>query len=69
MLDDFGKESTTERVQSELYHVIEQRIAARRPVFGTMQLGRDEFAARMSADKGGAILRRLDEKCTLITLQ
>lgn len=62
-LDDFGKGRLTDRVESELYHVVETRTAQLRPILFTGNGTRASLAALMSLDRGEPILRRLEEFC------
>ncbi|MGB0145001.1 MAG: hypothetical protein ACPGAP_09535 [Akkermansiaceae bacterium] len=60
-IDDLGKEKMTDRVEADLYHVIEQRRRFQRPVFVTVNSGGDALAGKMSADGGIPIVNRLRE--------
>lgn len=58
-LDDIGKEKFTERVEADLYAVLEHRRRYLRPVFATVNSRGDVIAGKMSADGGIPIVNRL----------
>lgn len=62
-LDDLGKEPATDRVQLELFGLLERRNAQLRPVIATTQLPPDELAERYSGHVADALIRRLREFC------
>jgi len=61
LLDDLGKGKFTERAEEELYDLLESRTSYRRPTIWTANSTGDELLAKLSADRGAAILRRLVE--------
>lgn len=63
LLDDLGKFKMTERVESELYGMIEHFTSWGKPLIVTMNAGVEELKARMSVDRGEPLLRRLREFC------
>lgn len=65
-LDDLGKGRNTDRVEAEMYHVIEKRTANQLPILFTAQLTGKDFAASMGEDRGAAIVRRLGEFCEIV---
>ena len=65
-LDDLGKVPATERVEAELFGVIETRIAHERPILATTNAAGAELTARLSADRGAPMIRRLREFCDVI---
>ena len=67
-LDDVGKGRMTDRVESELYHVVETRTAYQRPILFTANAGGNELAGMMSEDRGVPIVRRLVEFCDVVKL-
>jgi hypothetical protein len=69
LIDDLGKEKITDRVESDLYHVFEQRRRYQRPLFVTVNSTGDELASRMSGDGGIPIINRLKEDlCEFIAI-
>jgi DNA replication protein DnaC len=64
--DDFGKCRLTERGESELFGIIEERMAAQLPIIATTNFVGDSLANRMRPDVGSAMVRRLRECCQCI---
>ncbi|MEN8716327.1 MAG: ATP-binding protein [Verrucomicrobiales bacterium] len=60
-IDDLGKEKMTDRVEADLFHVIEQRRRFQKPVFVTVNSDGTALASRMSDDGGAPIINRLRE--------
>jgi len=68
-IDDIGKEKITERVESDLYMIIEHRRRYFRPMFTTVNSTGDELAAKMSDDGGNPIINRLKmDLCEFVTV-
>ncbi|MFA6545000.1 MAG: ATP-binding protein [Limisphaerales bacterium] len=63
LFDDLGKEPATERVQTELFGLVERRTAQFRPIIVTTQLAPDELAERYTGHVADALIRRLREFC------
>ena len=63
VLDDLGKFKLTERVESELSGLVEERTSWGRPVLVTLNATGEELKAKLSADRGAPLLRRLREFC------
>lgn len=61
--DDLGKLKLTERAEAELFGVVERRCAAKLPVIVTTNDTGDTLAARMTDNRGPALIRRLREFC------
>lgn len=61
--DDLGKLKLTERAEVELFGVIERRCASELPIIVTTNDTGDSLAARMSDNRGPAMIRRLREFC------
>ncbi len=59
LLDDLGKEKYTERVETEMYDLIENRTSFLRPIFWTANLDSDKLASQISEDRAEPIIRRL----------
>lgn len=68
-LDDLGVTPMTPRVQAELFAVFENRIAHLKPILATTNCGGDAIAAKLDADRGEPLVRRLREFCEIVTLQ
>lgn len=68
LLDDIGKGRLTDRVESELYHVIEQRTAHLLPILFTANATGNDLKTMMSADRGEPIIRRLREFCDIVVI-
>ena len=58
-LDDIDKMKMTDRVESDFYHVIEQRRRALKPVFVTLNASGAELERMMSDNGGSPIVNRL----------
>lgn len=61
--DDLGKFKLTERVEAELFGLVEMRVAWRRPIIATLNLGGDSLAGKLTGDRGEPMVRRLREFC------
>ena len=66
VFDDLGKLKLTDRVESELFGVIDRRCNNLLPIIATTQLGGSEIAGMMSEQRGGALVRRLRMACQLV---
>ena len=64
--DDLGKFKLTERVEAELFGLIEIRTAWLRPMIVTANFNGSELANKMTADRGEPMIRRLREFCNSI---
>lgn len=60
-LDDLGKNKFTERVELDLFDVLEHRTSHLLPTLWTANATGDALAAMLSPDRGAPILRRLVE--------
>lgn len=67
-IDDFGKSKMTERVEADLFDVLEVRAANLKPCIITTNFGKD-LEAKLTADRGPAIIARLREFCHPIHLK
>lgn len=69
-IDDLGKCVMTERVVSELFYLLEERMSHDRPIVATMQLGSQEFVAKIATragkDMAEAIINRLQSNCDIV---
>lgn len=61
--DDLGKLKFTDRVEAELFGVIDQRHANKLPIIATTQLSSEELGGAMRDDRGTAMVRRIREMC------
>jgi DNA replication protein DnaC len=64
--DDFGKCRLTERGESELFGIIENRMAYKKPIIITTNFVGDTLAARLRDDVAEPLVQRLRECCTSI---
>jgi DNA replication protein DnaC len=69
LLDDLGKERFTDRVETELFNVVETRVSNSRPFLITSNYSVKSLGQRMSSDQGGAIIRRIVEFCHVVELK
>ncbi len=67
-LDDLGKGRLTDRVEAELFYVLDERCAHLRPTILTTNLNGEALAASWSPDRAEAFLRRLREFCEIIAV-
>lgn len=69
-IDDLGKCVMTERVVSELFYLLEERMSHDRPIVATMQLGPEAFVAKIvtrgGKDMAEAIINRLMSNCDIV---
>lgn len=69
-IDDLGKSVMTDRVVSELFYLLEERMSHNRPIIATMQLSREAFIAKLSSragqDMADAIINRLMSNCDIV---
>ena len=61
VLDDLGKMKFTERVQADLFGIIDRRVADLRPMIITTQLNPKDLGDMLTPDRRDALLRRLRE--------
>lgn len=64
--DDLGKFKLTERVEAELFGLIEMRIANLLPVIVTTNMTGVELKGKMTNDRGESLVRRLCEFCEIV---
>lgn len=65
-IDDFGKGKLTERVESELFGIVEGRVKNLRPIMFTSNLDAGGLRNQMSADRSEPLIRRLIEFCEVV---
>lgn len=66
ILDDVFKAKPTERVEELLFSVIDERGQWERPCIVTLNDTGETLSARLSSDRGPALIRRLREHCLTI---
>lgn len=67
LLDDVDKPRFTERVESELFGLVEKRAANRLPIIATTQTSPKELAGKFgSAARGAGLARRLVDFCETV---
>lgn len=64
--DDLGKNRMTDRVEAELFGLIERRCAAELPIIATTNDTGSSLVERMSDGRGPALVRRLREFCQVV---
>ena len=62
-LDDLDKAKFTERIEAEIYHVINSRTENGKPILATVNTQGDALADLMSDNRGWPIVRRLRDYC------
>lgn len=62
-IDDLGKFPLTERVEAELFGLIESRLLSLKPMIITTNFVGGALEAKMTADRGEPLVRRLREFC------
>lgn len=67
--DDLGKMPFTERVEAELFGLIEYRTSHDLPVIATMNMVGDDLVAKASRDRGEPMVRRLREFCEVVSFK
>ena len=69
LLDDLGKNRMTDRAEETLYEILEHRTSWEKPTIWTSNSGARDLHERLSKDRADAILRRLIEFSTLVTIK
>lgn len=67
--DDLGKAKLTDRAESELFGVIERRMAWKRPIIATTEHTPEGLKDRVSEHRGPAMVNRLNECCQAILMK
>ena len=65
-LDDIDKAKFTERVESDLMHVIESRTSRLKPIMFAVNASGSDLEAMLSENRGEPIVRRLREFCGIL---
>lgn len=65
-IDDIGKAKFTETLEEGLSIVVENRVANLRPIIITMNLTGQGLKAKLDADRGEPLVRRLREFCEMV---
>lgn len=68
LFDDIGKQKFTERVEIELYDLLEYRTSNLLPVIWTANASSKQLLTMLSDDRGEPILRRLSEFSEIVTM-
>lgn len=68
LLDDLGKGRMTDRVESELFGIVEGRNKHMRPIIVTTNMTGQELISCMSNDRGEPLMRRFRNYCEIIAL-
>ena len=68
-LDDFDKAKFTERVEADLMHVVETRTSRKKPIFFAINADGSDLEAMLSENRGGPIVRRLREFCSVLVVK
>lgn len=68
LLDDVGKGRMTDRAEAELHDLLEHRTSWKKTTIWTANSNARQLHAMFSADRADAILRRLTDNTTIITL-
>lgn len=69
LIDDIGKEKMTERVESDIYHVLEFREKWEKPVFFTANSRGNELERGMSEDRASPIVNRLRRLAKVLSIR
>ena len=65
-IDDLGKSRMTDRVETELFDILDCRTREGLPTFWTSNSGGQDLLAMLSADRGEALLRRIGKEFSTI---
>lgn len=68
-LDDLGKQKFTESAEAELFDIIEERTACRRPVCFTSNLTGEDLKRSLSENVADPLLRRLRDYCEILVVK
>ena len=68
LLDDVGKAKLTERVETDLYHVLETRERYEQPILWTANSKGEELKESMSKDRADPIINRLRRSAKVIAV-
>lgn len=66
MLDDLGKLKMTERVEAELFGIIDSRYANMLPIIATTQITPADLTDSAGSSRGAAMVRRLIDSCDIV---
>ena len=65
-IDDLGKAKLTERVESELFWVVNKRTEQLRPMIATTNMSGAQLRQQMTSDRGDPFVARLLEFCDVV---
>lgn len=68
IIDDIGKTPSTERADGELFNLVEERTARRRPILWSANCNSEYLATKFGPDRGESLVRRLAEFSTVVNL-
>ena len=68
-LDDLGKGKLTERVEAEMFGLIERRCAQKRPIIATLNMTGQTMQSKLTTDRGEPLVRRLREFCSQVVFK
>ena len=63
LMDDVFKNKLTDSFEGTMFTIIDQRIQSQKPIIVTCNDTKETLLARMSADRGEPIMRRLGDHC------
>ena len=66
VFDDFGKNRMSDRVEAEIFGVIERRMSHELPIIISTNDTGQSLESRLSPDRGAPLVRRLRECCESI---
>lgn len=69
LIDDLGKPPSTERADSELEEIVEDRTSEEKPILWSANGSGEWLIKRFGIDRGEPTVRRLAEFCDVITLK
>lgn len=70
MIDDLGKSKLTQRVETDLFDIIDSRYNSERPVVYTTQFTGESLTGRFNApETADAIIRRIRQECESISFK
>lgn len=67
LMDDVFKVKLTERVEEQIFNIIDERMQMLKPIIMTTNDDQESLLSRLSADRGPALVERLKEICHAIS--
>lgn len=68
VFDDLGKEKLTDRVESELFGLIDKRMTSLRPILATTEETTQGALASITSIRAPGMIRRLKEACEVVNV-